>query len=97
VPRPTDRNRSRKDAEARFPIKVDIAVAYGQPWPYADMLAWCFENVPSGAWAQHGFMDRKRRDDRGIPIDFTRWYFLSDADAEAFRKQWIGSPVMPPP
>jgi hypothetical protein len=25
--RPTDRNRFRKDAEARFPIKIDIAVA----------------------------------------------------------------------
>jgi hypothetical protein len=36
--RPTDRNRFRKDAESRFPIKIDIAVAYGEPWPYADML-----------------------------------------------------------
>lgn len=34
-------------------------------------------------------MDRKRRDDRGIPIDFARWYFLSDADAEAFIKRWV--------
>jgi hypothetical protein len=68
--RPTDRTRSRKDVDALFPIKIDIAVAYGQPWPYADMLAWCRANVAVGAWEQHGFMDRKRRDDRGIPIDF---------------------------
>jgi len=32
-------------------------------------------------------MDRKRRDDRGIPIDFAR--FVSDADAAAFRERWI--------
>ena len=65
--RRTDRNRFRKDAEARFPIKVDIARAYGESWPYAEMLAWCQENVAAGAWAHHGFMDRKRRDDRGYP------------------------------
>jgi len=52
--RPTDRNRARKDAEARFPIKIDLRrPSIGEPWP--------------GAWAQHGFMDRKRRDERGIP------------------------------
>ena len=39
VMRPTDRNRFRKDAEARFPIKVDICVpTYGEPWPFAEML-----------------------------------------------------------
>ena len=87
--RPTDRTRFRKDAEAKFPIKVDMRVpAGGEPWPYAEMLAWCQANVAAGAWAQHGFMDRKRRDDRGVPIDCSRWYFLSDADAEAFRRRW---------
>lgn len=88
--RRTERTRFREDAKAKFPIKIDIPVSpYGQPWPYADMLAWCQTNVAAGAWAQHGFMDRKRRDDWGIPIDFTRWYFMSDADAEAFRQRWV--------
>ena len=88
--RPTDRTRFRDDAEAKFPIKIDIPVpAYGEPWPYADMLAWCRANVAAGAWAQHGFMDKKRRDEHGVPIDFTRWYFLNDADAEAFRQRWV--------
>jgi hypothetical protein len=87
--RVTDRNRFRKDAESRFPIKIDIAVAYGQPWPYADMLAWCFENVPARQWEQHGYMNWNRRDDSGAPMDFSRWYFMSDADAEAFRKRWM--------
>jgi hypothetical protein len=37
--RPTDRNRSRKDAEARFPIKIDVRVpGHDQPWPFVEML-----------------------------------------------------------
>jgi hypothetical protein len=67
----------------------DIAVAYGQPWPYADMLAWCQANVAAGAWPQHGNMDWNRRDDNGAPTDFSRWYFMSDADAEVFRQRWV--------
>jgi len=87
--RATDRNRSRKDAESRFPIKIDVRVpAYGEPWPYVEMLAWCRDNVPAGAWAEHGFMDKKRRDERGIPIDFARFYFANAADADAFKRQW---------
>jgi hypothetical protein len=88
--RPTDRNRSRKDAEAKFPIKIDMRVpAYGEPWPYVEMLAWCRDNVPAGAWAEHGFMDKKRRDDRGRPIDFARFYFANEADADAFKRRWM--------
>ena len=68
--RVTDRNRFRKDAESRFPIKIDIAVAYGEPSPYADMLTWCFENVPSGGWEQHGYMNWNRRGESGA-----RWTF----------------------
>ena len=85
--RPTDR--FRKDAEAKFPIKIDARVpAGGEPWPFAEMLAWCHANVAAGAWARHGFMDKKRRDERGIPIDFARWYFMDAADADAFRQRW---------
>jgi hypothetical protein len=62
------------------------------------MLAWCFENVPSGAWEQHGYLDWNRRDDNGAPRDFSRWYFrwylMSDADAEAFRAWWCDSPAV---
>jgi len=46
---PTDRTRFRKDAEARFPIKVDVPVPTdGKAWPYAEMLAWCRENLALG-------------------------------------------------
>jgi hypothetical protein len=53
------------------------------------MLAWCLENVPARQWEQHGYMNWNRRDDSGAPMDFSRWYFMSDADAEAFRKRWM--------
>lgn len=86
--RRTDRTRFRKDAEAKFPIKVDIPAAEGSGRRLAKMLTWCQANVAAGTWAQHGYMDWKRRDDRGIPIDFARWYFANEADAEAFRRQW---------
>jgi hypothetical protein len=60
---PTDRTRFRKDAEARFPIKVDVPVPTdGKAWPFAEMLAWCRENVALGS-EQHG-LDKKRRDER---------------------------------
>lgn len=88
--RSTDRNRFRTGAEARLPNKVDAPVpAYGQPWPFAKMPAWCHANVAAGAWAQHGFVDKKCRDERGIPIDFTRWYFISEADAGVFNRRWL--------
>ena len=88
--RPTDRTRLRKDAETKFPIKIDLPVPPGGlRRRLTDMLAWWQENVAVGAWAQQGFMDRKRRDERGIPIDFMLWDFMSDADAEAFRKRWV--------
>lgn len=61
--------------------------AYGEPWPFAEMLAWCHANVAAGAWAQRGFMDKKRRDERGIPIDYARFYFMDEAVAEAFRRR----------
>jgi hypothetical protein len=94
--RPTDRNRFRKDAEAKFPIKIDARVpASGAPRLFADMLAWCHANLAAGAWAQHGYMDKKRRDERGIPIDVVRWYFLEAADAAAFRRQWLPNEPLP--
>jgi hypothetical protein len=32
-------------------------------------------------WQQHGFADKARRDDRAWP-EFTRWHFMTAADAE---------------
>jgi hypothetical protein len=90
--RATDRSRARRDAELRFPFKVDVRVpTYGETWPFVEMVTWCRDNVPSGAWEEHSFMDKNRRDERGIPLDFARFYFMREADAAAFKQQWAGS------
>jgi hypothetical protein len=34
-------------------------------------------------------MDRRRRDEQGIPIDYVRWYFLNEPDAVAFNDRWL--------
>lgn len=71
-------------------LKIDVRVpSTGEPSPFAEMLAWCHANVAAGAWAQHGFMDKNRRDDRGILIDFARWYPMNEATAAAFDRQWL--------
>jgi hypothetical protein len=47
--RPTDRNRFQRDAERRFPIKVDIPVPPGGLGRrLTDMLDWCHANVAAG-------------------------------------------------
>jgi hypothetical protein len=53
-----------------------------------DMLDWCHANVAAGGWAHHGHQERRKGE---RPADFSRWYFLSDADAEAFKRRWIGT------
>jgi hypothetical protein len=90
--RATDRCRARKDAEDRFPFKVDVLVpTYGETWPFVEMLTWCRDNVPKGAWEEHSFMDKSRRDERGVPIDFCRFYFMQETDAVAFTRRWVTS------
>jgi hypothetical protein len=51
----------------------------------SDMHNWCYDHVLPGGWEEHGHSD-DRRDDRGIRIDFCRFYFMDEADAEAFRR-----------
>ena len=81
--RPTDRNSFQKAAEAKFPIKIDIPVPPRLP----EMYAWCRENVAAGQWAEHSHQVRRKGE---RPLDFARWYFANEADAEAFRLQWAG-------
>jgi hypothetical protein len=85
--RPTDRATFKREAERTFPIKVDVRVpGYGEPWPFAEMLAWCHEHIAKGAWDQHGHSERRKGD---APLDFARFYFLNEADAAAFDRQWL--------
>jgi hypothetical protein len=88
--RPTDRNRFQKDAEAKFPHRFDVPVPDGGLGRrLTDMHAWCAANVAAGEWAEHSHQERRK----GFrPVDFARFYFASEADAEAFRQRWMAPP-----
>jgi hypothetical protein len=82
------RTASREAAEARFPYKLDVRVPEGSIGRrFRDMLDWCRKNA-TGQWTRHGFVDKERRDSLGVPVDFVRFYFMEQADAEAFRQAW---------
>jgi hypothetical protein len=79
---------TRKTAEARFPYKLDVRVpgaSIGRR--FKDMVDWCRKNT-AGNWTHHGLVDKDRRDSLGVPVDFVRFYFMEESDAEAFRRAW---------
>ncbi len=77
---------ARLAAERRFPHRVDVPVpGSGLGRRLTDMLNWCRENAPPGAWAQHHHSERRKGE---APTDFARFYFANEADAEAFRREW---------
>jgi hypothetical protein len=87
--RPTDPTTFQREAERQFPYRVDIPVAAGGfGRQLTELHDWCRAHVAAGQWAQHGFQDRARHDDRGVALEFTRWYFMTASDADAFRQRW---------
>jgi hypothetical protein len=75
-------------AERRFPHKVDIPVPEtGLGRDLTAMLEWCRARVPQPGWAYHGHTARPIK--RAAPVHCARWYFLEEADAEAFRRTWL--------
>jgi hypothetical protein len=86
MPRATDRNRVQREAEAKFPHRVDVPIPVGGLGNrLTEMMVWCRQNVPAGAWTQHAHSERHRPNH---PADFARFYFATEADAKAFRKRW---------
>ena len=84
MPRPTDRYRFKKEAEARFPYTVDIEVPdRGLGQRLNAMHDWCRET--GGEWAQHGYAIRNVG---AKPRDFARFYFMDEGKAEAFWGKW---------
>jgi len=76
----------RRAAERRFPHRVDVPVpGGGLGRRLTEMLEWCRENVAAGAWDHHGRSERRKGE---APADFARFYFLTEADAEAFRREF---------
>ena len=83
--RATDRNSFQKAAERRFAHRVDVPVpGNGLGRRLTEMHDWCAANVAAGTWAQHGHQERRKG---GIPVDFVRFYFANEHDAESFRQQ----------
>lgn len=80
-------NLRKREAEARFPHKVDIAVPeFGLGNRLDEMLLWCRANVPAGTWAQHHHSEGRLGE---AAVDCARFYFIEEADAEQFRRQWL--------
>lgn len=77
-------NPFKDEAERRFPYRVDVPVVRDSD--LAAMLEWCCERVPGPRWACHGHDARVPKGE--APAHCTRWYFLEEADAEAFRRRW---------
>jgi len=83
-----DRYPLRREAERNYQHKVDIPVPReGFGMRLTEMHNWCHDNVVAGTWEEHAHSD-DRRDERGIKIDFARFYFRNEADAERFRREW---------
>jgi hypothetical protein len=83
---------TRRDAERKFPHRVDIPVPDGGLGKrLTDMIDWCGGRFAD--WTFHGIIDENRRDERGIPIDLVRFYFMDEIAAQQFREQWTKAGV----
>jgi hypothetical protein len=77
---------TRRDAERRFPNRADIPVPEGGLGKQLnDMIEWCDEQFTE--WT-HAGVTLPDRDDRGIPIDVVRFYFMDEIAAQKFRERW---------
>jgi hypothetical protein len=78
--------RSRREAEQRFPHKVDIPVPSmtGLGGRLNEMLVWSRENVAASERAQHGYVDRRPGE---FPTDYVRFYFAAEDKAAEFKER----------
>ena len=78
---------ARRATEERFPYKVDIpAPESGGERRLVAMLKWCRDRCEPEAWDCRGDIERRL----GVaPIGYTRFYFMDEATAEAFRREWL--------
>jgi len=89
MPRSTDRNTFKREAERTLPHRVDIPVPEGGLGRRLnEMQAWCRAHVAPGAWADHGHSEKRKGD---APAYFAWFYFAKETDAGAFRKLWAAN------
>ena len=80
---------ARREAERNYQHKVDVPVPpSGFGMRLTEMHSWCHDHVAAGTWEEHAHSD-ERRDERGIKINFARFYFSDQVDAERFRRAWL--------
>lgn len=66
--------------------RVDVPVPpMGLGKQLNDMIEWCGERFTD--WTHAGLMDKTRRDDRGIPMNVARFYFMDEIAAQQFRER----------
>jgi hypothetical protein len=83
----TNHTARKRAAEAEFPYRVDVPLLGGMR-RLRGMLDWCGAHVAAGAWDMHHHSERRRGE---LPAEFARFYFTTDADAEAFGRRWTVS------
>jgi hypothetical protein len=82
--RTANRIARKRDAERRFPHKVDMRVPPDElVVRVRGMVAWCWQRAAPGAWEQHG--------EGGPSPDVVRFYFMDARVAEAFKGRWYKS------
>jgi hypothetical protein len=81
------RNPGKRIAEKRFPNHVNFPVPSGGLGSRLnEMVEWCRANIPAGGWEVHGHSEKEAG---RIAVDYARFYFLTEADADLFRWRWM--------
>ena len=74
------------EKEQRFPFKVDVPVpGCGLGQRLIEMHDWCDANA--GEWDHHTHTERGKIGERFRY--YVRFYFMTEKDAEAFRRAWL--------
>jgi len=80
-------NPGKRDAESRFPVRVDVPVPEGGLGERLNrMVDWCQLNIKGGSWQVHGHSEKEARQ---IALDYCRFYFMTEVDADLFRWRWM--------
>ena len=74
-------------AKAKFPHKVDVPIpTTGIGRRLITLIGWCREHIAADDWDCHPLPERQG--DK-TAAQHARFYFLNEADAEAFKGRWL--------
>jgi hypothetical protein len=78
--RATDHTARKRAAEAEFPYHVDVPLLGGLG-RLRNMLDWCGTHLAAGEWDMYRHSERRKG---ARSLEYARFYFTAEADAEAF-------------